>query len=68
MMATGLGRLRLAPDAFWSMTPREFEAVIASFAGPHTARPPDRGDLMALMAAFPDRPDRSETCRTTVKD
>jgi uncharacterized phage protein (TIGR02216 family) len=28
-MAFGLGELRLSPHAFWAMTPRELEAVIA---------------------------------------
>jgi uncharacterized phage protein (TIGR02216 family) len=55
MMAVGLGRLRLAPDAFWAMTPKEYAAAIGSLAPGRGAPPPGRGDLMALMAAYPDR-------------
>lgn len=50
-MAAGLGRLRLAPAAFWAMTPREFAAALgvlgagASFGA---------AGMAALMARFPD--------------
>lgn len=51
-MHLGLGRLRLSPDAFWAMTPREFNAVL----GPALVRrrPPSRADLARLMRAHPD--------------
>ncbi|QFR31723.1 phage tail assembly chaperone [Ancylobacter sp. TS-1] len=51
-MAFGLGRLGLAPDAFWRMTPRELAAA-AGLAGPARA-PLDRARLDVLMARFPD--------------
>lgn len=58
MMRLGLGVLRLAPDAFWAMTPAEFlralegAGVIAPGGG---ALGRDRLD--ALMRAHPDRTD-----------
>jgi uncharacterized phage protein (TIGR02216 family) len=49
----GLGRLRLAPQTFWAMTPRE----LLELSGP---LPPsaatDRPALAALMQRWPDRP------------
>lgn len=49
-MAVGLGRLRLAPAAFWAATPREIAAAM-----PHAgAAPPRRADIAALMQRFPD--------------
>jgi len=51
--AFGLGVLRLAPDAFWAMTPRELAAAADGVAGPAPARP-GRAELAALMARFPD--------------
>ena len=53
VMAIGLGLLRLSPKAFWAMTPLEFERAISVLAQ-HRQAPPDRGDLTALMHAFPD--------------
>jgi uncharacterized phage protein (TIGR02216 family) len=52
-MAFGLGRLRLSPDAFWRMTPRECAAAWRGFHG-DTAGPPGRLALSELMRAFPD--------------
>jgi uncharacterized phage protein (TIGR02216 family) len=54
-MTAGLGTLRLAPDEFWAMTPRELDAALRGALGP-VALPPAmaRSDLTALMAAFPD--------------
>jgi uncharacterized phage protein (TIGR02216 family) len=49
----GLGVLRLAPDAFWRMTPRELAHAIAAVSGP-TALPLRQGEFAALMARFPD--------------
>jgi uncharacterized phage protein (TIGR02216 family) len=51
-MAFGLGRLRLPPEAFWALTPRELGAA----ARPHDpAGPPlRRSDLAALAARYPD--------------
>jgi uncharacterized phage protein (TIGR02216 family) len=52
-MAFGLGALRLAPDDFWSMTPRELAAAVEGLRG---LASPDCADLdlAALMRAFPD--------------
>jgi uncharacterized phage protein (TIGR02216 family) len=51
-MGFGLGILRLPPDAFWAMTPRELAAAHRALA-PSTPGF-DRSDLAALIAAFPD--------------
>ncbi|MCK0196345.1 phage tail assembly chaperone [Ancylobacter sp. 6x-1] len=53
-MAFGLGHLRLAPEAFWRMTPRELSAALGPAPGPPVAL--DRAGLAALMARFPDAP------------
>jgi len=52
-MGAGFGLLRLAPDAFWRMTPRELAAAVSALLPPapdHLSRP----DLSALMKRFPD--------------
>ncbi|MFG1371790.1 rcc01693 family protein [Xanthobacter oligotrophicus] len=52
-MGAGFGLLRLSPDAFWRMTPRELAAAVSALLPPapdHLSRP----DLSALMARFPD--------------
>lgn len=54
VMAFGLGALRLSPDAFWSLTPREFAAMAGSSRT--TAPPATAADLRRLMASFPDEP------------
>jgi uncharacterized phage protein (TIGR02216 family) len=48
----GLGVLRLSPDAFWRMTPREFTHAAAFVGGATEAI--DRIGLADLMARFPD--------------
>ena len=53
LMAMGLGALRLSPDAFWSMTPREFKAALRGAFGESPA-PMTRAALGALSARFPD--------------
>lgn len=54
-MEVGLGALRLAPQAFWAMTPRELEAALrGAFGVTHAATPMSREVLAALMAAYPD--------------
>jgi uncharacterized phage protein (TIGR02216 family) len=60
-MEAGLGLLRLAPDVFWRMTPRELDAALRGAFGA-TARqmPMGRADLAALMAAHPDAPVQHE--------
>ncbi len=52
-MRFGLGRLRLPPDHFWSMTPTELAAAASAFA-PQALPALDRSDLASLLAAFPD--------------
>jgi uncharacterized phage protein (TIGR02216 family) len=52
-MQFGFGVLRLAPDAFWKMTPRELAQAIIAVRGPMLS-PIERGDFDALMKAFPD--------------
>ena len=57
LMRLGLGALRMSPDEFWSMTPREFRCALegAGLASPAGAAP-GRDDLEALMRRFPDQP------------
>jgi uncharacterized phage protein (TIGR02216 family) len=52
-MGFGFGVLRLAPDAFWRMTPRELAHAIRAVRGPAVA-PLARADLDDLLARFPD--------------
>ncbi|QTL05766.1 phage tail assembly chaperone [Aquabacter sp. L1I39] len=51
-MAAGLGLLRLAPDAFWRMTPRELAAAMGPFVPAAPAL--DRAGLEDLLRRFPD--------------
>jgi uncharacterized phage protein (TIGR02216 family) len=53
-MQFGFGVLKLSPDAFWRMTPRELAEAITAVRGP-VAAPLDRDGLNALMRRFPDR-------------
>lgn len=54
-MAAGLGLLRLPPQQFWSMTPRELAAALRVVLGdPAASQPPSRADLNALLQRFPD--------------
>jgi uncharacterized phage protein (TIGR02216 family) len=50
----GLGVLRLSPDAFWRMTPRELSCAIAAVTGV-TGGAIARVDFEGLMRIFPDR-------------
>ena len=50
----GLGVLRLPPDHFWRMTPRELAFAIAAVRGP-VREPLDRSALDDLMQRFPDQ-------------
>ena len=52
-MGFGFGVLRLAPDAFWGMTPRELAQAIHAVRGP-SVPPLARTDLDDLLARFPD--------------
>ena len=54
-MGFGLGTLRLAPDAFWRMTPRELAAAMEAVLGPREAAL-DAVSFAALRARFPDAP------------
>jgi uncharacterized phage protein (TIGR02216 family) len=45
--------LRLSPDDFWRMTPRELSYAIAAVTGV-TMAPIDRAILTDLMTRFPD--------------
>ncbi len=52
----GLGVLRLAPDQFWAMTPRELNAAFVAFSKRRgVVLPPGRADLERLMDKFPDK-------------
>ncbi len=51
-MHAGLGLLRLSPDAFWRMTPRELSAALG-WSGARAAHC-DRAALDALLQRFPD--------------
>lgn len=52
-MKIGFGVLKLAPEHFWSMTPREFAAALrGAFPAPEGG--PSRGDFEKLMVKFPD--------------
>ncbi|MGF1550903.1 MAG: rcc01693 family protein [Paracoccaceae bacterium] len=55
LMRAGLGALRLAPEAFWSMTPKELARALegAGLAG-SPGRAPARDALDAMMARYPD--------------
>lgn len=54
LMRLGLGRLRLAPNQFWQMTPRELKAAFDGAFGCHENQQIDRKTLKDLMNAFPD--------------
>ncbi|GGD93724.1 hypothetical protein GCM10011390_10590 [Aureimonas endophytica] len=53
-MSAAFGLLRLAPDAFWRMTPREFGRALAPFAVTH-GEAPSRHAFETLLARFPDQ-------------
>jgi uncharacterized phage protein (TIGR02216 family) len=54
-MGFGFGTLRLSPDAFWKMTPRELAAAMEAVLGPRAAAL-DAASFAALRARFPDAP------------
>jgi uncharacterized phage protein (TIGR02216 family) len=49
----GLGILRLSPEAFWRMTPRELAFAIEAVLGRARA-PLQRAEFSALMTRYPD--------------
>jgi len=54
-MAFAFGHLRLAPDSFWNMTPREFDAALHGInLNRMNSAPPARGVFDNLMQAYPD--------------
>lgn len=53
LMALGLGALRLSPQVFWAMTPREFRAALKGAFGPQ-AEAMTRGAFETLQCRFPD--------------
>ena len=53
LMRLGLGVLKLPPDVFWGMTPRELAAGAAPYQGARGGAP-DRGALDQLLQRFPD--------------
>jgi uncharacterized phage protein (TIGR02216 family) len=50
----GLGILRLTPEAFWRMTPRELAHAIEAVVGARP-RPMDRDRFADLMRRYPDQ-------------
>ena len=58
-MQFGFGVLRLSPQAFWQMTPRELSQAVIAVRG-HAGTPIDRGGLAQLMQRFPDTGARHE--------
>jgi len=59
-LAVGLGVLRLPPEQFWRMTPRELAAALRGLHG-DASTPLDRAAFDALRARFPDTPSSFET-------
>lgn len=54
-MELGLGWLRLAPDAFWSMTVRELHRAVDGYANAHgMSRGPNYDDLLVWAEDEPD--------------
>ncbi|MEO0637012.1 MAG: rcc01693 family protein [Pseudomonadota bacterium] len=51
-MQFGFGVLKLSPQAFWALTPRELAAALNAH-NPQPARP-DTQALRSLIARFPD--------------
>lgn len=49
----GLGILRLSPQAFWAMTPRELAFAIRAVTG-DDAGPLRRNELADMMRRYPD--------------
>lgn len=56
LIGFGLGILRLSPQSFWSMTPRELTAAAGGFysAGNGSAPPMDPQTLQDLRTRYPD--------------
>ena len=56
LMRLGLGQLRLPPEVFWAMTPKEFSCAVegAGLVASGAAGGLRRGELETLMGRFPD--------------
>ena len=55
LTALGLGVLRLSPESFWSLSPREFAAALrGAFGLTETPDPMSRADLESLLSRHPD--------------
>jgi uncharacterized phage protein (TIGR02216 family) len=52
-MRLGFGVLRLSPQSFWGMTPRELAAAFEAVSGPRVGTPA-RSRLDELMRRYPD--------------
>lgn len=60
-MRLGLGVLRLPPDAFWRMTPRELVAAAAGIGGATGfGAPISRARFDDLRQRFPDKTKKTE--------
>jgi uncharacterized phage protein (TIGR02216 family) len=55
-IGVGLGMLRLPPEQFWRMTPRELTYAIEAVTG--RAAPLDRRTFTELMERYPDERQR----------
>ena len=53
-MQFGFGVLKLPPQSFWALTPRELEAAMIAHYGAGTPAPLERPALCALMERYPD--------------
>lgn len=53
-MGFGLGVLRLSPEQFWRMTPRELACAYTAVTG--RGAPLDRAGFSDLMERYPDEP------------
>jgi uncharacterized phage protein (TIGR02216 family) len=53
-MQFGFGVLRLPPQHFWGLTPRELAAAFEAVSGRARGLPPGRETLAAMMEKYPD--------------
>lgn len=54
MIAIGLGRLRLDPESFWTLSPREFVALVDVLTPGARTTPCGRETFASLAARYPD--------------
>ncbi len=55
--------LKLSPQAFWQMTPREFQAALDWYRGTQTLPATTRDSFEALQKRYPDQPQNEVTQR-----